>query len=361
MDYNGYLKREIEKALFLEIGRDISLSFGKNEGILKKGEYPVLPKDMVNIAKNADGGLSAGIDISIFIEGMIYLVGCDNKFKYTPEYSEFLKTTTGIESYIIRKIEENKENDMKAALVYLNTLCYINPKKEYKYNRVVHLMNMMEKLSLEILEDEIVDSLEELCTEHEDFPMPHYHLGEYYLNKDMDKAKIYLRKCLDYDETRIDAEDLLDRIKCIEDYDNAVDLVKDGRGVEALATLIRIVEDQPLNYDAKYYLAVAHRQAEQYQKALMHLKDLTESMERQEVYAEIALNLAALYEFEAAIDYFKKALQIMPNDSGVICNIGVCHLSLGDNEEAKKAFALATRINPEDEIAAAWLKQVESL
>ncbi|MEG2893773.1 MAG: tetratricopeptide repeat protein, partial [Clostridium sp.] len=234
-------------------------------------------------------------------------------------------------------------------------------KKEYKYNRVVHLMNMMEKGSLDFLAEEIVKSLEILCDEYEDFPMPYYHLGEYYLSQDMDRAKVYLRKCLAFNETRLDAQDLLDRIKSVENYDNAVDLVKEGKGVEALATLIRIVEDEPYNYDAKYYLAVAHRQAEQNHKALMHLKDLTETIERQEVYAEIALNLASLYEFSAAIDYFKKALKIMPDDSGVICNIGVCHLHLGENEEAKKAFALASRINPEDEIAANWLKQIEAL
>ncbi|MEG0641863.1 MAG: tetratricopeptide repeat protein [Clostridium sp.] len=361
MDYKGYLKREIEKAVFIEIGRDIPLSVGSSETILKKGEYPILPKDMMNIANGSENDASGGIKLPILINGMIYLVGCDEDFKYAEKYKEFLKNTKGTISYIIKCIESNKENDFKSALIHLNTLCSIEPKKEYLYNRVVHLMNMLEKTSLEFLEGEIVISLEKLCRENEDFPMPFYHLGEYYIDKDMDKAKIYLRKCIEFEETRNDAADLLERIRSVEEYDDAVEMVKAGQGESVLKTLIVLCDNQPNNLDAKYYLAVALRQSHQNHKALLHLKELSDNIERQEVYAEIALNLADLSDFQAAIDYFKKALKIMPDDSGIICNIGVCHLSLNDISEAEKAFALASRINPKDEIATAWLERIKAL
>ncbi|KMT22621.1 tetratricopeptide repeat protein [Clostridium cylindrosporum] len=361
MNYNTYLKREIEKALFIEIGRDVPLNIGSSEVVLKKGEYPILPKDMIKMAEGNEKGSGGGIQLPVLIDGMIYLVGCDKEFKYFKLYKEFLKNAKGMISYIIKNIEANKDSDMKSSLIHLNTLCEIEPKKEYLYNRVVHLMNMLEKTSLEFLEEEILKSLERLSEEYEDFPMPFYHLGEYYINKDMDKAKVYLRKCLDYDETRLDAADLLDRIKSVEDYDSAIDLVKEGRGEEALKTLYNITDSQPENLDAKYYLCVALRQSNHNHKALMMLKELSDSIERQEVYAEIALNLAALSEFEAAIDYFRKALKIMPNDSGIICNIGVCQLNIGEIDEAEKTFSLASRINKNDEIALQWLDYIKNL
>lgn len=361
MDYNIYLKREIEKALFIEIGRDIPMNIGGRDTILKKGEYPILPKDMIKIAEANEKGENGGINIAVLIDGMIYLVGCDKEFKYTPLYKVFLSKAKGVVSYIIKNIEEKKNTDMKAALIYLNTLCEIEPEKNNLYNRVIHLMSMFEKLSLEFLEEEIVRSLEEIIEEYEDFPMPLYHLGEYYINKDMDKAKIYLRKCLDFEETKVDAYDLLERIKSVEEYDNAVDMVKQGKGEEVLKTLYRIIEDQPNNLDAKYYLAVALRQSSHFEKSLMLLKELTDNMERQEVYVEIGLNLAAISEFEAALVYFKKALEIKPDEIGIICNMGVCHLSLGNIAEAEKAFSLANRIDPKDEIAILWLERLKTL
>lgn len=360
MDYNAYLKREIEKALFVEIGRDIPMNLGGSEVLLKKGEYPILPDDMVKIAKENENGGEGGIKLPVLINGMIYLLGCDRNFKYSSLYKDFLKNAKGIKSYIINKIEEKKDLDLEGALIHLNALCEIEPKKENLYNRVIHLMNMLEKTSLNLLEDEIVRSLEYLCSEYEDFPMPFYHLGEYYINKDMDKAKIYLRKCVEYDETKIDAMDLLERIKSVEDYDLAVEAVKEGRGGEVLKNLILITEDQPTNLDAKYYLAVALRQSNHNEKALMVLKELSEEMERQEVYAEIALNLAALSEWDAAIDYFKQALKIKPDEIGIVCNIGVCYLNIGNIEEAEKTFALANRIDPNDEISASWLAKIRN-
>lgn len=118
MDYSTYLKREIEKTLFIEIGRDIPINLGGREAVLEKGEYPILPKSMVKIAEGNDQGLE-GIQLPVLIDGMIYILGCDKDFKIAPLYREFLQDAKGILSYIIKNIEEKKESDMKTALIYL--------------------------------------------------------------------------------------------------------------------------------------------------------------------------------------------------------------------------------------------------
>ena len=41
--------------------------------------------------------------------------------------------------------------------------------------------------------------------------------------------------------------------------------------------------------------------------------------------------------------------------------MGVCHLSLGNIEEAEKAFSLANRMDPKDEIASLWLERLKTL
>jgi tetratricopeptide (TPR) repeat protein len=353
MNFVSYMKQEIEKLLFIEIGRDLVLSL-KGNPVLKSGEYPVFPEDLVGLARQ--GG--DGVPVNSMIEGMIHVLGCDPEFKYNESYKSFLSTIDGIDSYLIMNIEKYKEKMPKKALVYALTLTKLNPKREYRMNTIYLMMDLQGSTNQEFISDEIRRSLESLLEDYPDYGTPYYYLGEYYLNRDMDRAKIYLRKALNDPMTSNEAAILLERIGKVEDYDNAVELVKAGNGQDALNILIPYTEDNPNNLDAKYYAAVAYRQTQNYHKALVYLDELLEVAERAEVYSEIGINLAALGEVEAAIDYFKSALKITPDDSGIICNIAVCHLNLGDIEEAKKAFSLATRINPKDEIAREWLEKL---
>lgn len=354
MNYSSYMTQELEELLFIEIGRDLELNL-PGRPVLNAGEYPVFPKDLVGLAQQ--GG--DGIPVNSIIEAMIYIVGCNPGFKHAENYRDTLKSIEGIESFLIMNIEKNKENSPKKSLVYASALTSLIPRKEYEMNRILLIMGLQDRTGQEFLEEEILKSLKELSQNNPEYGVPLYYLGEYYLNRDTDEAKLYLRGALKDPVTYNEAAQLLERVERVEDYDNAVEMVKAGNGYEALKTLIPLIEDNPDNLDAKYFAAVALRQTENYHKALIYLQELVEAAERAEVYSEIGINLAALGEVEAAIDYFKAALKITPDDSGIICNIAVCHLNLGDIEEAKDAFSLATRINPKDEIAREWLERLK--
>lgn len=357
MDYKSYISSELEKLLFIEITKGITLNV-KGNPILKEGEYPLLYDAVVNLAQKGMEGISA----PDLIDGMLYIVACDPEFKYNKEYIELLKSIEGIESYIIMNIEKNKKDNMKKAIIFATALTEIVPRKDFGMNRVSLLLKLYEDTGLEYIKDEILKSLNKLTEEYPEYPLPHYHLGEYYLSIDMDRAKFHLRKCVDDPITSNEALELLERIKNIEDYDKAVELVREGQGYEALRTLVPYIEENHENLDAIYYTAVAYRQIENFQKALIYLNELLEiGGERLEVYSEMGLNLACLGDFNTALDYFKKALKIMPDESGIICNIGVCYLNLGDISEAKKAFELANRINPKDEIAREWMEKLREV
>lgn len=354
MNYELYLKKEIEKSMFIETNKDLIVNI-KGNPILKKGEYPLMPQDVVSFAQRGIEGVPA----DAIINGMLYIIACDPAFKYNDKYIEFLKSIEGIEDYIIMNIEKNKASDLKKALIFSTALLAVRPDKKYSMNRCYLLMELYEKSGMEAISTEIIKSLEGIIAEYPDFAEPSYYLGEYYAEKDLDKSKFYLRKCMNDPKIYEKASELLEKIHSIENYDDAVDMVKAGNGQEALKTLIPYTENHPQNLDAKYYTAVAYRQAGDPYRALDYLDNLLNYGETLEVYSEIALNLAALNDFESALGYFKKALKIMPDDSGIICNIGVCHLSLGQTVEAKHAFELAYRINPKDEIAKEWLKKIE--
>ena len=355
MNYELYMKSEIEKTLFVEITSDLTIN-NNGDNILKKGEYPILPKDLVHMAKV---GLES-VTPAMLLDGMLYMISCDPEFEYNTSYLDFFKTMKGIENYIILNINNAGKEDLKKGLIYSTALIKINPKREYQYNRVLMLMAYYEKLKQDFLTNEILRSLEALISQFPDYIVPHYHLGEYYLDKDMDIAKVHLRICIEEPELSGEAAELLRRIENTENFDEAVEFIKIGRGNEALELLIPLCEEDEENFDAKYYAAVAFRQIQDNQKALQYLRALTDFAERPEVYSEIALNIAQLGDFQTALVYFKKALKITPDDAGVICNIGVCQYSLGILEEAKKTFELANRINPEDEISYKWLVKINA-
>lgn len=353
MNFKTYLKREIEKALFIEINMDVTLKL-KGNPILKRGDYPLLPDDIIDYAKK---GIDS-IPSDSLIRGMIYVIACDRDFKYNASYIDFLNSIEGIQSYLIMNIEKYKVSDTKKAIVYSTALSVLNPKAENKMNTIYLLMDYYEKTNLEFIEDEIIEKLNSLTNEYPAYGIPNLHLGEYYLDKDIDKAKMHLRKCQNDSKTKEKAFEILEKIRIVEEYDKAVDLVKNEKGDEALKTLIPYCNENPENLDAKYYTAIAYRQIGDSYNALYYLKELTDIAERPEVYNEIGFNLAKMEEFQAAMEYFKKALKITPDDSSIICNIGVCHLNLLEVEEAKKAFELASRINPKDEVAKSWIKEM---
>ena len=101
ISYEQYLKKEIEKTMFIETNKDLSVNI-KGNPILKKGEYPLLPQDVISFAQR---GLD-GVPADAIINGMLYIIACDPVFKYNDSYIEFLKSIDGIENYIIMNIEK---------------------------------------------------------------------------------------------------------------------------------------------------------------------------------------------------------------------------------------------------------------
>lgn len=351
MDYISFIKQDLDKILFIEIGKDLVM---KNGAVLEKGEYPIHSNDMINVAnsKNSD------IPLNHIINGMVYLLACDPKFKFNETYLNFIKSINGIESYIIKTIEDNKEKDVRKAVIYATTLCKLNSKKEYLYNRAVLLISLYEELKLQFIIDEIINSLESIVKEHEDFTMPHFQLGVYYSEKDLDLAKHHFRLCLNDPKIKDEAESYLEEIGLVENYDNAVEMVKQGNGAEVLESLITFSEKNPHDPNAKYFTAIALRQAGYNENALVYLKELIEFGETANVLSEIGLNLASLSEFEAAIEYFEKALEVDKNNEVLICNIGVCYINLGKFDDAREKFEFALKVNPKDEIAKEWLERI---
>ncbi|SKA93991.1 Tetratricopeptide repeat-containing protein [Caloramator quimbayensis] len=350
MDFVSYLKKELDNILFLEIAKDIKV---KDRVILQRGEYPVYSRDMVSLAK----GEKENIPISFFINGMAYVLSCDLSFKYRDFYIDCLKNIKEAKSYLIMQIENNKNTNLKEALIYARALCTIYNQKEYIMNQIYLLMSLNEKTGYKFLEEEIVYELKNLSKDYPDYSAPHFFLGEYYLDKDRALSKMYLSKCLNDEKFKRKAEEYINKIDITEEYDKAVEKIKVGEGSRVIDVLNRYLEFYPNDMNCKYYLAMALRQRGDYENALFTLYELLENGELPEIYNEIGLNYACINQFDRALESFKSSLKIKPDNSDIICNMGVCHYYLNNLEEAQKAFNLALRLNPKDDVAKLWIEK----
>ncbi|WDC84205.1 tetratricopeptide repeat protein [Caloramator sp. mosi_1] len=205
--------------------------------------------------------------------------------------------------------------------------------------------------------DEIEKSLKEVLNINENNAIANYNLALLYLDIDMDLAKYHFRKCIHNELTRERAQEMIEKIEAVENYDKAVELIKLENYQEALKILIHLYENNPDNLDVIYYIAVCYRNLGLNEKALMYLYELYSKLEVPEVNIEIGLNLASLGYYQEALRYFKDALKLKPNDSSIICNIGVCYLYLNETQKAKESFELALKIDKDDKIAKSGLRK----
>ncbi|MDU5111480.1 MAG: tetratricopeptide repeat protein, partial [Clostridium sp.] len=142
---------------------------------------------------------------------------------------------------------------------------------------------------------------------------------------------------------------LIKDINNISNYEVAVESINEDP-TKTIKILLELVEDFDLNPLIYYYLGVAYRKLENYEKAIYYLN---ESVSREsgiyEVVVELGINYACINDFESALKYFKKAFEA--NREVEVCtNIVMCYMNLGKTEDAKLHLDIAKKLNPEDEI-----------
>lgn len=119
------------------------------------------------------------------------------------------------------------------------------------------------------------------------------------------------------------------------------------KSIGLLLSLVDVFDSNPLLY---YYLGVAYRKLDNYEKAIYYLNEsLNIESGILEVVNELGVNYACLGDFETAIKYFKKGFEAS-KDVEICTNIVMCYLNLGDKENAKLHLDIAKKLNPEDEV-----------
>lgn len=353
MNLDSIFKEKLEKLIFLEITKEgINKVFDKkvNESIY----LPILSKEIVS--ESIKGDSFKNIPSSYFIEGMFFVLGGDENFKFSPVYKELLKNKIVFSEFIKGKIYKYIENKS-----YLDA--YILLKGLFVIEDTAEIYDKLYLVAAEIEDGKILDFKEEICKlielgKENNFNNAYLYEGRY--NKKIEKYKEarlsyeeYFRR-EDYRDENIKKE--YNVLKNICDYEDGRELIYDNPK-ESLQKLIPLLKVYDEDASLRYHIAVAYRILENNYKAIYYLNEaygLDNGLV--EIFNEFGLNYAVLGDFTTAITYFRKAFEATKSID-ICTNIILCYYNLKDLKNARLHLDLAKKIDSEDDI----VKELEKL
>ena len=304
-----YFKKYLNKFVFAEFS-DEFLAKTKGGEIMKGVPVPLRKKEIKDFA----GG--DGISMLVLGENMAWVMGCDPHFKYTENYTEFLR---GLYN---RKLEEGmlkegrdaaERGDMDNACIHFRAaLCirYDYLHAMYSYARACRAMYLNSR-NEEYVGRFKAESLEwfELLTEtHPRFAQGYYYLGYAYLNIGLySKAQISWNSFLKFSKNNKDKKEIRKRIAQIEEplqIEKGYNEVLAGRYENGIAALEPFLNSKfndwwPLHY----YLGIAYEMTGERAEAVSSFKKV---LQLNASHLETMRELLKIYEDEGSKDNIKK-------------------------------------------------------
>ena len=367
-----YIRKRTEDLSFLQLSPNAIKV--KNYTMPDEGLFiPLLTTELANNIKTKEEDKI--VNANAIVRGMIYLLGLDADFKYKDEYIKFLYAVNpDIENYInYEAIKFADEGKMVESIIFLKALLVLNNKNiYYMFNYGLTLIkyaseDLKDKLKVqETFRREATIFLESILDMNEEFALAYYHLGFLYLhNKQFSKAKIYWEKYLEYDTDTELINEISQMLLQIEDqvkYERGYEAVLGGRPEEGLLLLLELEERFEKWWNLLFFIGLAYRQLSQYDDAISYFNKVLQIEENQmDTLVELGLCYGAIRNYNQAIECFEMVLNIGGENNEILCNIAMVYMEIGDLVKAKKYLEHSLALNADDEITKACNEQLNIL
>lgn len=346
MDCKALFSEKLSKLIFVEINnKKLSELFN----CIMADEF-YLPIKAEKIIDNTKNGYNANeIPLGLFIEGMFYVLGADENFKYRDKYIKLLNSRNESAKFIKKIIyDELKNNNKIDAYILLKGL--INVEFSYdNYDKLLLIADDIRKSESSFKDEEL--SVIDKVIGMEDYPTPCLFKAII-----MDEEKDYIKALYNLNnyiakggKETSEITELRHNLKNICDFNKGKDIInEDPSG--ALKLFLPLLSEYEDAQDLYYYIAVAYRILNNYEKAIYYLNEAIELQgSDMKIINELGINYAAAGDFDKAVAYLRKAFEI--THSIEICtNLIMCYLNKGDMEQAKLHYEIAKKIDADDEI-----------
>ncbi|SHK49907.1 tetratricopeptide repeat protein [Paramaledivibacter caminithermalis] len=364
-----YLKDKVNDVVFINLKENKKFEV---KGFIFDDAIPLpMPLNEV-VTKVKDENDTKDISIIKIIQGMVYIMGIDSRFRYNDVYKEFLKTfDKDIINVILKQGFKSIEAGNKIeGLICFKACLYIddnNLDSLYNYARCAEeLANEWGGKYNKDFEDEAIEVFERITETYPDFSLSYYHLGFHYINKKLyKKAEKTWNKCIDIGIDENKEMEIINKLSEIDykiQYEEGYNLVLSGRPHEALEKLLPLEEKYSDWWNLQFFIGLAHRHLRDFENALNHFEKAHRIVPRQvDVLNEIGLCNISLGRINEAIKSFEEALNIKADHSEILCNLGIAYLEAGNFIKANEYVRKSYEINPHDEITKAWVTKIESM
>jgi len=369
----AHLKSKADEISFLQLKSDAAISV-KNYRIPEEGLYvPFLTDELAeNIKTRKENEV---LTVGGMMRGMIFTIGIDSEFKYKEEYIKFLKSVEPkLEEYILyqgsKYIDEEK---LLEGIIYFKALMTIN--RENDEAMLLYSINIL-RYSEEALKDKVklyklfrqeaMEKLELLFQMGYDTPIVNYHLG--FLareDKQYVKAQLHWTKALELSEEEDLKEHIADLLRGIEDlvvYEQGYEAILAGNPHKGLPLLEQLESQYEEWWNLLFFIGLGYRQLGDYEKAIEYFDRVLELKSDQvDAIVEMSICLSSLGDYQEAIEGFNRALEMGGDNHEVLSNLAIAYMEIGDYVEAKASIKRSLELEPGDEITLLCQKRLEEL
>lgn len=346
MKIKAYFKEKLSNVLFLEIdSKRLNKLF--NLTLEDNIFMPIKSSKIVSEVQH-EGNLEE-IPLADFVEGMFYVLGLDEEFKFNHIYKNIILSLKNNIPFIKSQIYDLIKKELyEEAYILLKGLVYVEKTKD-NLEKLISLVDLLRNQD-NMYKDEEVSVLQS-AKEIEDYAKPY--LYESIINRedgDFENALYNLNTYLSKGgENTPDITELLDFLRCTVNFNRGKELAYDDPDA-ALKLLIPLMDYYKEDAVYFYYLAVCYRILGNYEKAIFYLNEsITIDSALVEVINEFGINLASLGDFNNAITYFRKAFEAT-KDVSICTNLIMCYLNINDLDNAMKHLKIAEKLDDKDEV-----------
>lgn len=356
------LKKHLDELVFLEL-KDSKIIAFEGLSVPDKITLPVYVYDLANKIKEND---IDKIPVIAIIKGLVYTVGANAEKVDTEFYKALLlKIDKDVTLSILQDgIRLAEEKHYPQAILYFNAAINLEHKNLdawYNMGRCFEdLSNLEERPELMKLSKYCY---EQCLTIMPDFAQAHFNLGVFYYNQESYQlAEEHWMKAVNLDLPDGMKSELISGLGKVRDraaFEKGYELILAGR-VEEGHEILKTLEDfHDEWWDLLFFIGLGYRMLEQYEDALNYfLKVMNLNTGHIQTMNEIGICLLSLGDLDEAIRYYKEAIRLSPENAELLCNLGIVYLNKGMSFEARNFIEKAHDLAPDDEVVQMWISHI---
>jgi len=367
------LEKMKDEVSFIEIKAGTKININKKDISLKEAtSFPIFIDEVIDDIKKEED--FKGFKNKNIIQGMLFIIGVDPKFKYKDKYLNLLEKS-GIkpEAYLI-KLTNREDISVDKKIVFSNALMNIGEidhKKYFIYGNVLEmkgtkLFENNEPHTAEAYMEKAVSYYNKALDKNPEFSLAYYKLGYYYrhINQYLN-AKAYWDKFIEYDDNDVRKQEVRDQLEELDyflQFEEGYKLVLKGYVEKGLDKLLPLLDIFPKWWKLFFIIGVAFRQKQEYEIAKKYFKNVIELNSAQvEAVNELAVCEISTGNYQEAKKYLDEGIKTNPNSHELYTNRAASNVYLKDIKAAEIDVEKALSIEPENEVALTLKDQIKKL